>query len=72
MLCRTQAADVDAEVKHILKEEDLEETQQNLFQKRRRAAKRVYERMTDNEKQKIDAMVEAHAASGNTMPMRAR
>jgi hypothetical protein len=63
---------VDAEVKHILKEEDLEETQQNLFQQRQRAAKCVYEWMTDDEKQVIDAMVEAHAASGNTMPIRAR
>jgi hypothetical protein len=72
MLCRTRAADVDAEVKRILEKEDLEETQQNLFQQRRRGAKRVYESMTDKEKQEIDAMVEAHAALGNSMPVRAR
>jgi hypothetical protein len=72
MLCRTRAADVDAEVKSILEKEDLEETQQNLFQQRRRGAKRVYESMTDKEKQEIDAMVEAHAALGNSMPVRAR
>jgi hypothetical protein len=72
MLCRMRAADVDAEVKRILEEEELEETQQNLFQQRRRGAKRAYERMTNNEKQEIDAMVETHAALGNSIPVRAR
>ena len=54
----------------ILEEEELEETQQHVFQQRRRAAKRIYERMDDNGKQEIDAMVDAQAASGNPVAVR--
>ena len=72
MLCRNRAADVDAELNAILDEEGLEYTEQNVFQQRRRAAKRVYEQMNDNEKHEIDALVDEHAASGNTDEVRRR
>ena len=72
MLCRTRADDVDAEVKIILAEEELEETPRHVFEQRRRAAKRVYERMDTNEKEEIDAMVDAQAASGNSVEVRQR
>ena len=70
ILCRTRAADVDAEVGVILEQEGLEETHQNMFQQRRRAAKRVYERMDDNQKQEIDGMVDIQAACGNSVAVR--
>ena len=65
ILCRTQAAEVEAEVKVILEQEGKEVTQQNMFQQRRRAAKRVYERLSDSQKEAIDATAKAQAASGN-------
>lgn len=64
ILCRTHVGEVDAEVKIILAEEEMEETPQNIFQQRRRAAKRIYERLDDSQKQAIDAKAEAHAALG--------
>jgi hypothetical protein len=72
MVCRTWAAEVDAEVKEILVEQGLDNTQQHSFEQRRRAAKRVYERLADSEKQHIVAMIKAQSALGNTIEVRAR
>jgi hypothetical protein len=71
MLCRMRAADVERETKAILEERKLEATHEHAFQQSRRAAKRVYERLDDTEKQELAAMVEAQAACGNTPELKA-
>jgi hypothetical protein len=61
---------VDTELNVIFEQEGLERSQQNVFQQRRRAAKRVYERLNDTEKATIDATAKAQAASGNPVWLR--
>jgi hypothetical protein len=55
-----------------LAEEGLQETQEHMFQQRKKAAKRIYEKMDDKEKQEIRAMVEVQAESGNAREIRER
>jgi hypothetical protein len=51
-------------------EEELDRTPEHVFQQRKKAARRIYERMDDEEKQELRKMVEAQAESGNTKEIR--
>jgi hypothetical protein len=55
-----------------LAEEGLQETQEHMFQQRKKAAKWIYEKMDDKEKQEIRTMVEVQAESGNAREIRER
>jgi hypothetical protein len=70
ILCRTRTAELEPEITMILAEEGLQKTQEHVFQQRRKAARRIYEKMDDKEKQEIRAMVEAQAESGNAPEIR--
>jgi catalase len=72
ILCRTRTADVEAEINMILVEEELERTPDHVFQQRKKAARRIYERMDNEEKQDLRKMVAAQAESGNTREIRER
>jgi hypothetical protein len=62
---RTQRAAVDAELKIMLGVDELDSSTQAYFQQRTAAAKRVYDRMDEAEKAKIEEAVEKLKTEGN-------